>query len=181
MGANQRSLARRWVDLGRRCSRSARAIPVAMRRFARLPTSDKRTTLRALMILLLVEATIRWTRLPRLARLLGLDLAPGSSPGSLDPQQPVTSKKPSLDADLPTSVAAARRCVYRLMRLWPFGAGPCLRESLVLGRLIRDQGPVLKLGVARHGFRVRAHAWIEIDGQPVNDPQGFTAFGEVLR
>jgi hypothetical protein len=183
MGANQRSFGRRCIDVLHRCGRSARLLPAGLRRFAQLSATERRTTLHALTVLLYVEATIRWTRLPRLSQRLGIALQPGAGtsgdhpPGFGGATVPlVASMRPAAEADLPEPVARARRSIGRWMRIWPFGAGPCLRESLVLGHIIRDRSPVLRLGVARHGYRVRAHAWIEVDGQPVNDPQGFVAF-----
>jgi hypothetical protein len=179
MGSNRRSLARRWRDAGDRCLRSARAIPRATRILVRLPRAEQRATLRALLTLACVEATIRWVRLPRLAEMLGvrMQVHPPALPSTAALGGDVTFTGPAPETELPTALVTARRSVDRLMRLWPLGAGPCLRESLVLGHLIRDRDPVLRLGVARHGYRVRAHAWVEVGGLPVNDPEGFTAFG----
>jgi hypothetical protein len=183
MGANLRSYGRRCVDVLHRCGRSARLLPSGLRRFTQLSAAEQGTTLHALTVLLYVEATIRWTRLPRLSRTLGIVLQPqASTSGDRQPNVGgptgvlVASMEPAADSDLPESVARARRGIGRWMRIWPLGAGPCLRESLVLGHLIRDRSPVLRLGVARHGHRMRAHAWVEVDGRPVNDPQGFVAF-----
>jgi hypothetical protein len=192
MGANRRSFPRRCIDALHRCGRSARFLPAGVRRFTQLSAAERRMTLHALTVLLYVEATIRWRRLPQLSRSLGIALQPRPSisgerrPVDHEPTGPlVASLKPAPDdhfpepvaeADLPEPVARARRSLDRLMHIWPLGAGPCLRESLVLGHLIRDRSPVLRLGVARHGYRMRAHAWIEVDGRPVNDPQGFVAF-----
>ena len=184
MGANQRTLARRCLDALRRCSRSVELLPSGLRRYARLGAAERLMILRAIAVLLFVEATIRWVRLPRLARLLGVTFEPRSELGagdqeglSLPADTTITTKGPAAELHLPVPVAMARRSVTRLMRIWPLGAGPCLRESLVLGRLIRDEAPVLRLGVARYGHRLRAHAWVEIGGRPVNDPEGFVAFG----
>ena len=186
MAANQRGMVRRTLDALGRCARSGRSVPAGLRRFVRLPADERRTTVYALAVLLVVEATIRWTRLPRLARALGVAFdaqgsrSSGSSMRGIEfVSAPMTTREAASEADLPAPVIRARRSVDRLMRIWPFGAGPCLRESLVLGHLIRARDPVLRLGVARHGYRVRAHAWIELDGQPVNDPKGFVAFGDV--
>jgi hypothetical protein len=173
MGANQRSFARRCADALRRCGRSARLVPSGLRRFARLTAAERLALLRGVTVLLFVEATIRWVRLPRLTRALGVRFEPWSESG----RPSLTSKGPAAEADLPVAVVRARQNVDRLVRVWPLGAGPCLRESLVLGHLIQAEAPVLRLGVARHGGRIRAHAWVEIDGQPVNDPKGFVAFG----
>jgi hypothetical protein len=201
MGANRRSFARRCTDALHRCGRSARLLPTGLRRFIQLSAAERRTTLHALTVLLYVEATIRWTRLPRLSGTLGIGLQPQAStsggrrlsaggplgplvtsteraPGThfIEPVAEADLPEPVAEADLPEPVARARRSVGRWMRIWPLGAGPCLRESLVLGHLIRDRSPVLRLGVARHGYRMRAHAWIEVDGRPINDPQDFVAF-----
>lgn len=183
MRANQRSLGRRCVDALHQCGRSARLLPAGLRRFTQLSAAERRMTLHALTVLLYVEATIRWTRLPRLSRTLGIALQPQASTSGDHPPNVgestgplVASMEPAPDVDLPEPVARARQSIDRLMRIWPLGAGPCLRESLVLGHLIRDRSPLLRLGVARHGYRMRAHAWIEVDGRPVNDPQGFVGF-----
>jgi hypothetical protein len=172
MGANRRSLSRRWRDAAVRCSASCRRLPGAFVRFTRLPPRERRTTVHALATLLLVELTIRWVRLPELAERLGVELHAHSPT-----QEPPLGASGMNDVDLPESLARARRSVARLMTIWPLGAGPCLRESLVLGHLVRDQRPVLRLGVARSGRRPRAHAWIEVDARPLNDPAGFVAFG----
>jgi hypothetical protein len=173
MGANRRSLPRRWRDGARRCRATARQLPAAFVRFARLPAGDRRATIRALATLLVVESTIRWVRLPRLARMLGVDLQ--ARPPTFPPPSVATVIRSG--DDLAEPLARARRSVARLMAIWPFGAGPCLRESLVLGHLVREHHPVLRLGVARHGRRPRAHAWIEVDDLALNDPEGFVAFG----
>ena len=184
MGTNRRSLSRRCTDALRRGGRSARRLPAGLRRFARLGAAERSTVVRGVVVLLFVEATIRWMRLPRLTRALGVAFEPRAELGAGGPGEaavlsdsPGGTKGPAAEGDLTVSVVMARRSVDRLMSVWPLGAGPCLRESLVLGHLIRDQKPVLRLGVARHGHRMRAHAWVEIDGQPVNDPEGFVAFG----
>jgi hypothetical protein len=179
MGVNRRSMPRRWRDAIVRGGGSARSLPRAVRTLGGLPRSEQRATLHALFTLLRVEAAIRWVRLPRLSEMLGIRLQV-DPPTHLDApaaRAADVAYRPAPEVELPPALASARRSVDRLMRLWPLGAGPCLRESLVLGHLIRDRDPVLRLGVARHGYRVRAHAWIEVSGVPINDPEGFTAFG----
>lgn len=51
----------------------------------------------------------------------------------------------------------------------------CLRRGLVLGRLLADLRPVLRIGVSRAEGRFDAHAWLEIDGVVIaedGDPRG---------
>jgi hypothetical protein len=115
----------------------------------------------ALLTLVRVEVLIRRLPLPRVADRLGIEF----------------STPPSSMADLgrpPASWAARRRDIAAgLLDVWPYGTGPCLRESLVLGHLLRRERPVLRLGVQRPNSTLEAHAWVELAGQPVNDPQGF--------
>lgn len=73
--------------------------------------------------------------------------------------------------------AAARR------HLWSVS---CLEKSLALHTLLlgRDSRPELKIGVRREGSGLRAHAWVEVDGQPVGDTrdiaQEFQSLSEPL-
>ncbi len=68
--------------------------------------------------------------------------------------------------------------VVRQLSALLYGSGRgCLRQSLVLGHLLRAHRPVLRLGVrddAATGFT--AHAWLEIDGRPVEDQGDYMAF-----
>jgi hypothetical protein len=63
--------------------------------------------------------------------------------------------------------------VYRVLRVGPFKAR-CLFTSLVLFRLLREQGdPVeLVIGLPREPRDKDAHAWIEIGGVDVGPPPG---------
>lgn len=56
---------------------------------------------------------------------------------------------------------------------WPFGRGPCLRQSLVIGHLLRSRQPVLRLGVGEVDGRVMAHAWIEFSGTSIGGSDWF--------
>ena len=58
----------------------------------------------------------------------------------------------------------------------------CLERSVMLWTLLRHKGihSELKIGVAHEDNTIRAHAWVEIDGEPINEmPQlneRFSAF-----
>ena len=58
----------------------------------------------------------------------------------------------------------------------------CLRRSLLLWWLLRCRGidTVLRVGVNRDSGTLQAHAWLELRGKPLNDPedisQRFPAF-----
>jgi len=69
--------------------------------------------------------------------------------------------------------ARARRyvsAIERAARCYP-GTAVCLQQSLVLHRWLRRDGAMtdLRLGVLRHNRDLRAHAWVELDGQVLND------------
>jgi hypothetical protein len=114
-----------------------------------------------------VELGLRFTTLPRVARLLGLPLALG---GASPATQPVV---------LPRRTAWRMRVVDAVMRRWPWG-DTCLRRSLVTGHRLRSLGPVLRLGVrdvVTH--QLAAHAWLEIDGGSL-DPEA-DAYAPLVR
>lgn len=59
----------------------------------------------------------------------------------------------------------------------------CLRRAFVLERLLRRCGytAVLQIGVCRQGGELRAHSWVEHEGQPVGDrPDIATVFPPLL-
>ena len=66
------------------------------------------------------------------------------------------------------AIAAIESRVALAGALYP-GRAACLEQSLVLYYLLRRlRAPVqFRLGVQAHPFL--AHAWVEVDGQPVND------------
>lgn len=67
------------------------------------------------------------------------------------------------------ALAAAMRVAARLHPRRP----QCLVRSLALWSLLRDQGcpAMLRIGTRLHAGTLRAHAWVELDGQVINDSQ----------
>lgn len=138
----------------------------------RAPAGDRRIRTRALVVLLCVEVAIRWAKLPTMTRVLGIRFEP-SLDGHAEPTHAASHDVGPREPD----VERARATAVGLLRRWPLGTGPCLRESLVLGRLLRTREPQLRLGIERAPSGVvRAHAWIEVDERPVNDPLGYIPF-----
>ena len=80
----------------------------------------------------------------------------------------------SVPAQISYLVNAAARLLFR--------REACLERSILLWLLLRRRGieSELKIGVANEDSSMRAHAWVEIDGDPINEqPQlreQFTAF-----
>jgi hypothetical protein len=61
----------------------------------------------------------------------------------------------------------------------PFPRARCLHQSLALYLWLRDEGVAseLRIGVRKDGGALRAHAWVEVGGQVVNDrPASIGAF-----
>ena len=52
----------------------------------------------------------------------------------------------------------------------------CLRRSLVLQRMLREEGFAadLCIGVRKDKGNLQAHAWVEVDGQPVGEREQVT-------
>ena len=133
----------------RRPVRPRRALQLA-KRASRLPRAHLQAVVATVALAFVVEAGVRLLPLPRLARALGVPLS--SSPPMGGPRR----------GDLSILTPREQRRVWAtdaVFRRWPFG-DTCLRRALVLGRVLRHQQPVLRIGVARDQD-VLAHAWVE--------------------
>jgi hypothetical protein len=121
----------------------------------------------AVAVLVVVEILIRWVPLPRLSRALGIEVN----------LQPARSEAVRLPVDeLPARARRQLECTRRVADAWPFSRGPCLRRALVGGHLIRHLHPAVRLGVAGAGDTLLAHAWLEIDGRPMEAVTQVSAF-----
>lgn len=135
----------------------------------RLRPREVLSTLYALALAASVELVIRWVPLPRLARLYGLRFGQGA----VGQQPPELSVAPP---EITLSERRRLRAAQRIMRNWPFGEGRCLRSSLVVGHLLVDHHPVLRVGVERLDDGIGAHAWLEIEGHAVLSDRGAVPF-----
>jgi len=109
------------------------------------------------LVVLVVEAGLRFSTLPRLTRLLGIRLAHDG-----ESEQQEDSAFPS---DLPAPWIRRRAVtVNRVFRHGPLD-GTCLRRALVLGQRIRWLNPTLVIGVRRDSSGdIAAHAWLVVAG-----------------
>ncbi|MBA2954241.1 lasso peptide biosynthesis B2 protein [Nocardioides sp. CGMCC 1.13656] len=130
-----------------------------MPRVPRVRLAEVPALLAAAAAAAVVEAGLRVTTLPGLARALGAPLAVGLE----------SYVKPAGDAALPEWAQVRVRAARRVLQHWPFG-DTCLRQALVTGWLLRRLRPSLHLGVAKVDGEVRAHAWLLVDGMAV-DPR----------
>lgn len=127
-----------------------------LRKFLALSPEDRVLFLKLWSLLPLVAASLRLIDYPRTLRLLSR-WSPAASP----------------QVDLPADAMSYALRLGRLARIagrYVPTNGSCLRQSLLVWWLLRRKGmPVeLRIGVrTQEGFA--AHAWVEVDGQPVND------------
>ncbi len=120
-------------------------------------------------VLVLVEVAVRSVPVGRLAGWLGVTLQLSLDPGPGSAGLPVDG----FSAD----ELRRARFAHRLLAHWPYGAGPCLRESLVVGHALRRHQPAMRLGVARDGQVMTAHAWLEVGGVSLESDRGFLPLG----
>lgn len=149
-------------------------LDIRMRRLARgllrvfrLSPREILTTLHAFVIIVVVESLVRIVPLPRLSRALGCHV-------NLDPVVPGAQRLPL--KELPDRSSRRVRSARRVAHAWPFSEGPCLRGALVTGHLLREHHPAIRLGLATAGDELHAHAWVEIDGRPLEYVGAFDAF-----
>lgn len=124
----------------------------------------------AVLTIAFVEALVRTVPLPKLAAALGcrLELGPSSA-------EVARLRLAELPPRAQREIGWSRRVALR----WPFGPGPCLRESLVVGHLLRRYDPVVRLGLDGSGQAMLAHAWVEVGGRPLEDIGRLTTFQSV--
>ncbi|HKH43125.1 MAG TPA: lasso peptide biosynthesis B2 protein [Thermoanaerobaculia bacterium] len=113
--------------------------------------------------LLAVDLCLRLFPYPRVERLFGRAPREGSRPAG---------------------ASGVARCVWAAgaasrHHLWPMR---CLARSLCLRRLLarRGIGATLRIGVAREGDRLLAHAWIEWEGRPLGEGESIARFEPLL-
>lgn len=113
---------------------------------------------RTVVLAVRVELGVRRVPLPRLAAQLGIRLTPGPVPGTFA---------------VPQRLRQRARRARSLMRRWPFARGTCLREALVVGHVLRQLEPVLRIGVGQRAGTITAHAWLEVGGEQVGARHGY--------
>jgi len=132
--------------------------------------------------MLVAEIGVRTVPLPRLGRFFGAPLSTSQhEPLSTLRGDRISSPTGALEgveargepdgerfvgSSAPMDAGALRRLKVLgvIAPRWPFCKGPCLRQALVAGRILRGRQPRLRIGVAVEGSDVMAHAWLEVDG-----------------
>jgi hypothetical protein len=125
------------------------------------------------------ELAHAWAALP--AVWFGLRLLPLRR--LLQPPQRTRHTTPA-PADV-TAARASARLVAAAARFSPFPSS-CLSRSVVLWRLLQRRGipAEIRIGVRPGGSPLDAHAWVEVEGEPVNDSADvadrYAVFDDVL-
>ncbi|HWE67192.1 MAG TPA: lasso peptide biosynthesis B2 protein [Acidimicrobiales bacterium] len=127
----------------------------AKRRLKRLPFLPP-----VLFWMLVVEVAVRLAPVARVSRLMGVPL------DSTNARSPVRAEPdPDGPSDRLTRWQAGQLGTLGVVApRWPFADGPCLRQALVTGHILRRAHPVLRLGVAPSADAFLAHAWVEVAG-----------------
>ena len=151
-------------------SSSARDRLRAVRVTASRVTLELVTTVYAALVLAVVEATIRWVPLPTLSSGLRcpVDLSPSVGGAAI-----------ASSHELGRRARRELRCAQRVADAWPLSHGPCLRRALVGGHLLRRFGTRVRLGTYDDGGSLAAHAWLEIDGRPLENVSNYRHFVSV--
>ena len=122
-----------------------------LRNYSELDWRDRVEVVRILVLAAVVEVLLRSLPLPRLAKLLRVELDLMSP----DRGRPIESAPPEW---------VLRRIQLTVMVL-RHTRQTCLRNSLVLARRLRQLSPTIRIGVRKVDGRLTAHAWLELDGQ----------------
>jgi hypothetical protein len=133
----------------------------------RIRPRDLLTIAHVAVVLAVVESLIRYVALPRLCELLGFRLALTPASGDAVPL-PAT--------ELPARAQRQLRYTNLVTESWPLSRGPCLRRSLVAGRLLRRLDPALRVGVVGTGESLIGHAWLEVHERPLEDVTTYAIF-----
>ena len=143
------------------------AVSIALRRartFLRLPLRTKARVVHAALLFAVVEVLLKTVGTGRTAKVLGVPLTDRGSRS--------THGERPFSPDEHRSLHAVRVLAPRF-----YGTERgCLRRSLVLGRLLRHRGVVLRIGARRGaGGELLAHAWLDEPGAPAA-VTGYVAF-----
>ena len=132
--------------------------PGKWRRFRSRPPEDRRLILRAALFLPLTEIGLRLLGFQRWMKLIEKFFLPAHL-------------FQSLPADLQSQTALRAVRAVRSVELHGPTHPNCLERSMTLWWLLRREGvdPELRIGARKEGGKFEAHAWIELDGDVLND------------
>jgi hypothetical protein len=132
--------------------------PRKWRGYRSRPPEDRRLILRAALFLPLTEIGLRLLGFRRWKELIEKSSRPAPAPRQLP-----------ADFQRETAQRAAR--AVRSVELHGPASPNCLERSMTLWWLLRREGvdAQLRIGARKEGGKFEAHAWVESDGQVLND------------
>ena len=130
-----------------------------LQRYNALDAESRRTFWRAAVLLPLVQVSLR---------LRGYNRTHTSLQRRLNP----ANLEASPSADVPEQAHKTCRMVRAALHYSP-ASFTCLEESLTLWYLLRKQGVSsrLRIGVCKMDGKFEAHAWVELGGEALNQPE----------
>ena len=126
-----------------------------LRKFLALPKSEQALLVESWWGLLIMNLRLRWLRFARIRQ----------EAGRVEGVSPRRSGRPTrqqIDRIAWSVEVAARQHLHPMH---------CLVRSLTLQRLLARRGVAteLKLGVSKEQESLAAHAWVELDGEPISE------------
>ena len=127
------------------------------RKFRNLSTAERRILIRAVALLPLVSIACTFLGFRRVQSIFFKQRKTRHVDAVLNQGTAITAKRIGQLTD-----AGCRFPLYRFR---------CLVRSIVLCHLLASQGfeAQLEFGVRKDGKKIRAHAWVEIDGDPLGE------------
>ncbi len=146
--------------------------PEAARTLRHLPIAGLARVALVLPVVVALDASLRLVGFRRTQRLLGW----------IVPDRTSRTSPPGPHADAPNNqppdprTAAVVQAIDRAGTLYRPGR-MCLRRALALWAWLRWQGTPsdIVFGVRRDGHALTAHAWVEVNGRPLQEPAGLVA------
>jgi len=131
----------------------------SLERYRALDRQSRRTFWRAALLLPLAKASLRWRGY-------------NETYASLERRLDATAVSAGDLSDIAEKIRGICRMVGAAQRRSP-GRFTCLEESLVLWYLLRRQGIAarLRIGVRKISEKFEAHAWVEYNGEALNEPE----------
>ena len=128
------------------------------RRFRKRPPEERALILRALVLLPITEIGLRVMGFQRCKETIE--------------RLPVPQRQSrSMESVSPSVMAAKITRAVRTVELHGPGTPNCLERSMLLWWLLRRAGieGELHIGARKNGSRLEAHAWVELEGEVLND------------
>lgn len=134
-----------------------RCMNSAWQRFCRLSSLERSMFLCGIILLPATAFALRFTGIHNIETLL-----------NARPEQNSVQTK---TADREWWLAQSGRRMVEAASRYGIVRGNCLSKSIVLWHLLRRQGVEARLhvGARKDGAAFEAHAWVELDGQPINE------------